>query len=150
MLNSVIIQGNLTKTPVLATGKSGKRYTKFRIACNQRYGTEQEVDYINCTAFESTAEFITKYFVEGSQILVEGKIHNNDFTDDKGIKHYSYDVTVSSVNFCGSKNSNPQPVSIQVTGNIPTANSPSDNSVSTPFTIVAEASTPPSEGRITF
>lgn len=145
MLNYISIQGNLTDTPVLATGKSGKRYTKFRIACNQGYGTEQKVDYINCTAFESTAEFITKYFVKGSQILAEGKLHNNDYTDNNGVKHYTYDVAVSSVNFCGSKKDNSPQTDAQSADNTSSA-----NHSETPFTIVAEASTPPSEGRITF
>ncbi len=150
MLNSIIIQGNLTDKPVLSTGSSGKKYTKFTVACDRDYGVDNKADFIRCTAFDSTAEFITKYFVKGSQILVEGKLHNNDFTDAKGVKHYTYDVTVSSVNFCGSKNSNPQSAQIQATGNSPTANSPSDNSNGTPFTIVADNGTTSSEGRITF
>lgn len=58
MLNLSIIQGNLTDYPSLQTAKSGKKYLKFTVACNQGYGANQKTDFINCVAFETTAEFI--------------------------------------------------------------------------------------------
>ena len=36
---------------------------------------------------------------------MEGSLHNNDYTDQNGVKHYAMDVTVDSVNFCGKRES---------------------------------------------
>ena len=52
---------------------------------------------------EKTAEFISKYFVKGSRIIVEGRLQNNNYTDTKGIKPYSVDVIVENVEFGGVK-----------------------------------------------
>lgn len=105
MLNLSIIQGNLTDYPSLQTAKSGKKYLKFTVACNQGYGANQKTDFINCVAFEATAEFISRNFSKGSQILIQGQLHNNNFTDMNGTTHYTYEVTVSNAGFCGNKNS---------------------------------------------
>ncbi len=104
MLNNVQIQGNLTEKPIVKIGASGIKYCNFNIACNQGYGEKQKNDFIKCVAYETTAKFIEKNFEKGSQILVEGSLHNNNFTDKNGTKHYSYEVTINNVNFCGHKN----------------------------------------------
>ena len=37
-------------------------------------------------------------------ILVEGNIQNNNYTDNNGVKHYSNNIMVENVSFCGGKN----------------------------------------------
>ncbi|MBQ5339561.1 MAG: hypothetical protein J6Z40_10395, partial [Oscillospiraceae bacterium] len=37
------------------------------------------------------------------RILVEGAMRNNDYTDDKGTKHYGIEVLAEKVEFCESK-----------------------------------------------
>ncbi len=105
MINLFITQGNLTDYPTLQTAKSGKKYLKFTVACNQGYGVNQKTDFINCVAFDTTATFISNYFIKGSQILIQGQLHNNNYTDKNGVTHYTYEVTVSNADFCGNKNS---------------------------------------------
>lgn len=104
MLNSVHIQGNLTEQAIVKTSASGVQYCNVTIACNQGYGEKQKTDFIRCVAYGTIAQFIERNFEKGSQILVEGSLHNNNFTDKNGINHYSYAVTINSVNFCGYKN----------------------------------------------
>lgn len=102
-MNKVILTGNLTKSPELKQTKTGKKYVRFGIVV-QRGIKRDEVDFFNIVAWEKTAEFICKYFLKGSHIVIEGRLQSTNYTDDKGIKRYGVDVIVENVEFGGSKN----------------------------------------------
>ncbi|WP_407397745.1 single-stranded DNA-binding protein [Treponema sp.] len=106
-MNICVFKGRLTADPELRTTPSSISVTKFSIAVDgyAKQGEEKKVDFIRCTAWRGTADFISKYFQKGQEILVRGSLHNADYTDANGVKHYSMDVTVDNVEFCGSKNS---------------------------------------------
>lgn len=106
MLNRVILIGRLCAEPELKQTQSGIPVCRFRIAVNRPYKKDdgkQEADFIGCTAWRGTAEFVSRYFQKGSMILVEGQLRNNDYTDNNNIKHYSFDVLAERVDFCGKK-----------------------------------------------
>ncbi len=110
MFNKIILMGRFCADPDFRTTQSGIAVCRFRIAVNRRFKNQQtgqqEADFINCTAWRQTAEFVSKYFQKGSMILVEGELRNNDYTDQNGVKHYSMEVFVNQVSFCGSKSEN--------------------------------------------
>ena len=69
---------------------------------------ERQADFIRCVAWRQTAEFVSKYFSKGKMIIVEGSLRNDDYTDNNGVKHYSYNVVADNVSFGESKSaSNP-------------------------------------------
>lgn len=109
-MNRVTIMGRLCADPDFRQTQSGIPVCRFRVAVNRpkQKDKEQQADFINCTAWRSTAEFICRYFTKGQQILLEGQLRNNDYTDNNGVKHYSMDVLVDQVYFTGSKNENAQ------------------------------------------
>lgn len=104
MYNRVILMGRLTKDPELKTTQSGISMCRFSIAVD-RYskGEDKKCDFIDCTAWRQTAEFVCKYFSKGRMIHVEGDIQNNNYTDSNGIKHYQNTINVQNVSFCGDK-----------------------------------------------
>lgn len=104
MYNRVILMGRLTRDPELKTTQSGISMCRFSIAVD-RYskGDEKKADFIDCTAWRQTAEFVCKYFSKGRMIHIEGDIQNNNYTDNNGVKHYSNIVNVQNVSFCGDK-----------------------------------------------
>ena len=108
MLNKVILMGRLTRDPELKNTNSGIPMCRFSVAVERRYADkttgERTADFLDCTAFKGTAEFVSRYFTKGSMILVEGSIHNNNYTDNNGVKHYSNNILVDNVSFCGGKN----------------------------------------------
>lgn len=84
-----------------------KNYTKVSIATSRPYKNDEgeyECDWFNCVAFNSTSDFISKYFSKGDMILCEGNIQNNNYTDDKGETHFNFSFIISSVEFCGKSN----------------------------------------------
>lgn len=104
-MNKVILIGRLVADPEYRQTQSGIPVCRFRIAVNRpkRKDAEQEADFIGCTSWRTTAEFISRYFAKGSKIVVEGQLRNNDYTDNNGVKHYGMDVLVDGVEFGESK-----------------------------------------------
>ncbi len=104
-LNKVILGGRLTADPELKMTSSGTPVTSFSVAVNRRRSQDgqQQADFINCTAWRQTAEFITRYFRRGSSICVVGSIQTRSWTDQQGQKRYSTEVVVDEANFVDSK-----------------------------------------------
>lgn len=110
-LNKVILGGRLTADPELKMTASGIPVTNFSIAVNRRFQSKsqdgqqqsQQADFINCIAWRSTAEFITRYFRRGSSICVTGSIQTRSWTDQQGQKRYATDVVVDEALFVDSK-----------------------------------------------
>ena len=101
MLNRVILIGRLVADPEFRQTQSGVSVCRFRVAVDRPYqkDKERQADFIGCTAWRNTAEFVSRYFSKGKMIIVEGSLHNNDYTDNNGVKHYSMDVQASNVGF---------------------------------------------------
>jgi single-strand DNA-binding protein len=106
-LNKVILGGRLTADPELKQTPSGLSVCQISIAINrkkQKDQTEQQADFINCTAWRSTAEFISKYFRKGSSICVTGSIQTKSWTDQQNNKRYATEVVIDEAMFVDSKN----------------------------------------------
>ena len=104
-MNNVSLIGRLTADPELKHAQSEKAFTRFTVAVDRptKQGEEKQADFINCTAWGKTAEFVSKYFTKGQRIALTGTIRTGNFTDKDGNKRYTFDVWVSNVEFCESK-----------------------------------------------
>ena len=109
--NKVILGGRLTETPELKATPSGVNVTTFSLAVNRKYSKDQQQqsDFINCVAWRSTAEFISKYFTKGSSICITGSIQTRSWTDNNNNKRYATEVIVEEANFVDSKSDNNAP-----------------------------------------
>ncbi len=108
MLNVAIIMGRLTRDPELRRTNSGKPVASFTVAVDRDYapeGQEKETDFIDCVAWQGTAEFVDKYFKKGSMIVVDGRLQLRNWTDKEGNKRRSAEILASNVYFGESKKS---------------------------------------------
>lgn len=110
-MNKVILTGRLTADPELRQTQSGIASCRFIVAVNRRFKNdkgEYEADFISCQAWRQTAEFIAKYFSKGSMICVEGSLRTGSYKDKNhsDVTHYTTDVLVENVEFCGGKSDN--------------------------------------------
>lgn len=105
-LNKVILGGRLTQDIELKQTPSGVSVCSFSIAVNRRTGKDQEqkTDFIDCTAWRQTAEFIARYFRKGSSICVSGSIQKRSWQDQNGQNRYATEVVVDEAMFVDSKN----------------------------------------------
>lgn len=109
MLNKAILIGRLTKDPENTLTTGGNSVTRFTVACDRRYvkkGEERQADFLNCVAFNKTADFVKQYFGKGQAIAVVGEIQTRSWETESGEKRYVTEIIVSEVNFCGGKNEN--------------------------------------------
>lgn len=100
-MNVVNLIGRLTKDLELKYTNSGKANTRFTLAVQRN---KDETDFINCVAWEKTAENIAEYFKKGSQIAVQGSIRTGSYEKD-GRTVYTTDVWVYKFDFIGNSNS---------------------------------------------
>lgn len=108
MLNVIAIQGRLAADPEMRQTTTGKRVCTFRIACDRGRkdaNGNSQTDWIPCTAWEKTAEFIYKYFQKGSMIAVDGRLQSRQYQDKNGQNRIAVEIVANNVNFCGSKES---------------------------------------------
>lgn len=104
--NKVILIGRLTADPEFSQSASGVSFCRFSIAVDRGYaknGQEKQTDFFRVSTFRQTAEFVSRYFTKGKLILVEGKVQNDNYTDQNGVKHYSCSIVADNVSFVGSK-----------------------------------------------
>lgn len=107
-MNKSILLGRLAREPELRQTQSGVAVASFAIAINRRFKNADgnyDVDFINCTAWRNTAEFICKYFQKGSMIAVVGSIQNQKYTDKDGNERTATVVVADEAYFAGSKGS---------------------------------------------
>lgn len=103
MINKAILMGRLTRDPELRHTGSGTPVCSFSIAINSGSGENQTTDYINCVAWNKTAEFVEKYFTKGRMIIVVGRIQTRTWDGQDGKKNYATEVVASEISFGESK-----------------------------------------------
>ncbi len=105
MINKVILMGRLTRDPELRHTNSGAPVCSFSIAIDNGYGENRQTDFINCVAWNKTAEFVSNYFSKGKMIIVIGRISTRTWEGQDGKKNYATEVVASEVSFGESKRS---------------------------------------------
>ena len=107
-MNKVILMGRLTRDPEVrySQGESAMAVARFTLAVDRRFRRDDaSTDFIGCVAFGRNAEFIEKYFRQGTKALITGRIQTGSYTNRDGQKVYTTDVVVEDQEFAESKNS---------------------------------------------
>lgn len=111
-MNKVILMGRLTREPDVRYSQNSDgsmAVARYTLAVDRRRartnsdGAEQTADFISCVAFRKTAEFIEKYFRQGTRMVISGRIQTGSYTNRDGQKVYTTDVVVEEVEFAESK-----------------------------------------------
>jgi len=109
MYNKVILIGNLTRDIELRYTPSGTAVAKFGLATNRVYSDpvtkekKQEVMFIDITVFGRAAETANQYLKKGSQVLIEGRLSLNQWTDQTGQKRSKHEIIAEQVKFLGGR-----------------------------------------------
>lgn len=100
-MNVVVIQGRIVNDLQIKYSGSGMAMLGIRVAVNRR--KKGETDFINCQAFDKTAENIQAYLHKGSRILIRGHIQTGSYQNKEGKNVYTTDVIVDEFDFIDSK-----------------------------------------------
>lgn len=109
MLNRAIIMGRLTANPELRQTQGGVSVLSFTVAVDNRFTNQngtRTANFIHCVAWRHTAEFVSKYFVKGQMIAVDGSLQSRSYVDKNGNNKSVLELVVENVSFCGSKAEN--------------------------------------------
>ena len=100
-MNIAILMGRLTRDPELKYTTGGKAYANFTLAVQK---TKDEAEFIDCVAWEKTAENIAEYFRKGNRILIQGRLSVSSY-EQNGEKRKFTRVLANSFEFVDNKNS---------------------------------------------
>ena len=104
-MNNIILMGRITKNPELKYSTSRKSKCNFTIAVTRKY-KKDEADFINCVAWEKTAETIAEFFKKGNRILIHGRLNVRNFVDEAEETKWIYEVITDEFEFIEKKGEN--------------------------------------------
>jgi len=100
-VNKAIIMGRLGQNPELTYTQGGMAICKLSIATSRKKKTGEEVtQWHRCTAFNKSAELISKYVGKGDMLYIEGEINYGQY-EKNGVTMYSTDIMIREFNFIG-------------------------------------------------
>lgn len=106
-VNKTILLGRLTRDPDVryTQAKEPMAIAKFSLAVNRKIKRdgEPDADFFNVTAFGALGKFAEKYLKRGTQIVLTGRIQNDNYTNKNGEKVYSVQIIAEEINFAESK-----------------------------------------------
>jgi single-strand DNA-binding protein len=85
--------------------QSGVSNLEFTIAWSEKYKDVETKCFLRCKAWRQTAEFISKYFKKGSEIIIEGRMVTEQWEKD-GQPQSRTICEIDKAHFCGSKSDN--------------------------------------------
>jgi single-strand DNA-binding protein len=108
--NKVQLIGNLGNNPEIRTLEGGKKMARFSVATNETYRSAKgekvtETQWHNLIAWGKVAEIAEQFLSKGSEVAIEGKLINRNYTDKEGNKRYITEVQVNEVLMLGDKKS---------------------------------------------
>ena len=110
-MNKAIMSGRLCADIELRRTPNDKSVCTFTVAVDRR-GKDAGADFIDCVAWEKTAEFLARYFQKGQQMNICGRLQTRSYEDKDGKKRKATEIVVEEVGFCGKaeKSGNMAPV----------------------------------------
>lgn len=99
------MQARLTADIELKQMQSGVSFTEFTVAWSEKYKEVETKCFLRCKTWRQTAEFLSKYFKKGSELIVEGKMVTEQWEKDGQAQSRTI-CDVEKVHFCGSKSDN--------------------------------------------
>lgn len=108
-LNKVLLIGRLTRDPDLRTTANGTAVCEFGLAVNRRWRDQSgrdndETTFVDITAWNRTAQNCAQFLQKGAPVLVEGRLHLEQWEDrNGGGKRSKLGVVADVVQFLGGR-----------------------------------------------
>ena len=111
MINRAVVCGRLVRDPELRRTQNGTPVTSFTLAVNRTFKNadgQQEADFLNCVAWNKTAESVDQYCSKGNLVGVEGRLQSRSYQDNQGNNRTVVEIIADQVQFMQSKDSSAQ------------------------------------------
>jgi len=113
-LNVVVLSGNLTRDPELRQTPAGKNVCEFSLATSDAYTSKdgvrvEQVCFTNIVAWNRQAEICAQYLAKGSGVVIEGRLHFEQWESQEGQKRSRHKVWVNRIQFVGKRDKETEP-----------------------------------------
>ena len=129
-MNKAILCGRTTADIDIRMTTTGKKVCKFTLAIDDGKNADgsRRTQFIDCEAWNQSADFLERFVKKGNRILVEGRLNKTTYEKD-GQKHYPTTVVCDRVEFADGANQPQGGSSITATTGYPKAEQkePTDN-----------------------
>lgn len=100
--NKVQLIGNLGQDPDVKSIGEDKKVAHMSVATNETYRNASgekisETQWHNVVAWGKLAEIAEKYLRKGTEVVIEGKLVNRNYTDKQGVKRYVTEIQANEV-----------------------------------------------------
>ena len=104
-MNKAILCGRTTADINIQMTATGKKVCRFTLAIDDGKNADgsRRTQFIDCEAWNQSAEFLERYVKKGVRILVEGRLNKTSYEKD-GQKHYPTNVVCDRVEFADGAN----------------------------------------------
>jgi len=112
-LNKVMLIGNVGNDPEVRyldnqNPGANARVARFRLATNERFKdrsgeVRENTEWHSIVAWRSSAEFVEGNVKKGSQVYIEGKLRNRQWTDQTGATRYSTEIEATNIQLLGKR-----------------------------------------------
>lgn len=101
-MNKVFLIGNICNDLELKDG-NGYSMLKINLACDTTNSKGEKItEFVNCIAWNKTAETMSKYLEKGRKIAIEGNLRVNKVENKNGGSNEIYSVYISAFHFLDS------------------------------------------------
>ena len=102
-VNTVIIQGRLTRDPELRMTPNNKAVCGFTVAWSEKVKESEQQLFQSCVAWDKNAEFVAKHFQKGQEVVVVGKLVTRKWQDKQGNNRETNELILDRIHFTGKK-----------------------------------------------
>ncbi|MDP1841899.1 MAG: single-stranded DNA-binding protein [Sediminibacterium sp.] len=100
--NKVQLIGNLGQDPDVKSIGEDKKVAHISVATNENYRNAKgekvtETQWHNVVAWGKLADIAEKYLVKGTEVVIEGKLINRNYTDKQGVKKYVTEIQANEL-----------------------------------------------------
>ena len=94
--------GHLGQDPEIKVVADDKKVAHLNVATNETYRNAKgekvtETQWHSVIAWAKLADIAEKFLVKGSEIVIEGKLVNRNYTDKQGIKRYVTEIQANEL-----------------------------------------------------
>ena len=110
-MNIIAIKGRLVRDPEVRKTPNDISVCTVTVAVDRPYssGGEKQTDFFDCVFWRQGAEFVSKYFSKGKEIIVQGEMQSRKWQDKDGNNRISWEIQNAHAEFCGGKSDNTAP-----------------------------------------
>ena len=112
MINKVILVGNVGGEPEYRVLDSGVKFARLRLATTERIydratnETRETTEWHTVVLWRGLADVADRFVHSGSQLYIEGSIHNREWTDRDNQRRFGYEIVATELKLLGRRSDN--------------------------------------------